>query len=282
MTNNSEEISNQQRKSWDAFSPGWKKWDSVNMPFLEPIGAEIIRLIEPKESDIILDLASGTGEPALTIAEITKQGKVIAMDISEGMLSIAKEQAALKGIHNLETKVGDASELPFEKKFFDAVSCRMGFMFFPDIQKALEEIHRVLKPGGRLAISVWGPPQDNFWVTVTMETIQQFMQVPPPPKEEPGMFRCAEPEFMTKHFLEAGFQNLSESTINTALALDAQRYWQMITEVGAPIVAALNKADESLQKEIKAEVLNKIHKKFPEGDPKLPSSARIIVGKTPV
>src|SRR5690606_29329799 len=160
-----EQIRDQQKESWNKFSPGWKKWDQLTMDFLKPMGDEIIRLLNLKEDDNILDVAAGTGEPGLTIASMLKEGKVTATDISDGMLQVAKENAAKRVINNFETVVCDVCELPFDDNTFDAISCRFGYMFFPDMQLAANEMVRVLKPGGRLATAFWNGPEKNFWVT---------------------------------------------------------------------------------------------------------------------
>lgn len=279
MTNTSDEIIDQQRKSWNNFSSGWKKWDSVNMLFLKPVGEEIINKLALEAHHTVLDVASGTGEPGLSIAERVSQGKVIGIDLSEGMLATAKEHAANRKLSNYQTLTGDVTVLPFPDQSFDAVSCRMGFMFFADIAATLKEMHRVLKPGARLAASVWASPSQNFWVTVTMGTISQLMNLPAPPSDAPGMFRCAKAAFMEEHFKAAGFQNISVSEVDTALNLDAETYWEMITEVGAPIVAAMSKADASMRTKIKAEVFRKIQEKFPDGNIQMQATALLIVGE---
>ena len=279
MSKNFEEIINQQRDSWNNFSPGWKKWDSVNMQFLMPVGNAIIQRLALENDHNVLDVASGTGEPGLSIAEIVDKGKVIGIDLSEGMLETAREHAASRNITNYQTRTADVSKLPFPDQSFDAISCRMGFMFFPDILSTLNEMRRVLKPGGRLAVSVWGPPKNNFWVTVTMGTINQLMDLPPPPKDAPGMFRCAIPGLMAEQFKKAGFKNINESEVNTALNMDAATYWEMITEVGAPIVAAMSNADAPKREQIKNEVFKKIHEKFPNGDISLQGFAILISGE---
>lgn len=280
MSDKLEEIINQQRDSWNSFSPGWKKWDSVNMQFLMPVGQSIIQHLDLEDDHNVLDVASGTGEPGLSIAEIVSKGKVIGIDLSEGMLETAREHAASRNITNYQTKTADVSKLPFPDQSFDAISCRMGFMFFPDILSTLNEMRRVLKPGGKIAISVWGPPQNNFWVTVTMGTINQLMELPPPPKDAPGMFRCAEPGFIAEQFEKSGFKNIKESEVNTALTMDASTYWEMITEVGAPIVAAMSNADATKQEQIKKEVFKKIHEKFPNGEASLQGLALLISATT--
>lgn len=83
-------------------------------------------------------------------------------DLAEGMVDIARENALMRGINNIETLTCDVSDIPFLDNSFDAISCRFGFMFFPDMLLAAKEMHRVLKPGGRIATSVWNVPEKNF------------------------------------------------------------------------------------------------------------------------
>lgn len=278
MKDSLQTIIEQQHESWNRFAAGWKKWDSVNMQFLHPIGEEIIARLNCKPDSVVLDIASGTGEPGLSIAESLESGKVIALDISENMLAIANEHAAQRGVKNFETLPGDISMLPFPDRSIDAISCRMGFMFFPDIPLALSEMHRVLKQGARLAASVWDVPQKNFWVTVTMGTIAEIMQLPPPPADAPGMFRCARPGFMQEQLQTAGFTDVSNKEVATCLTLNPESYWEMITEVGAPIVAALKEADANTRQLIKDRVFAKIHQAFPDGDFQLQANALVISG----
>jgi ubiquinone/menaquinone biosynthesis C-methylase UbiE len=275
-----EQIREQQKASWNKFSGGWKKWDDITMDFLKPMGDEIIRLLKPKNGDQVLDVASGTGEPGLTIASMLNDGKVIITDLAEYMLEIARENAAKRGIKNIETRVCDVSELPFADNTFDAISCRFGFMFFPDMLLAAKEMARVLKPGGRIATSVWNIPEKNFWVTAIMGTINRNMQLPPPPPGSPGMFRCAKDGLMTDLFSKAGFKNISITEIAGNLNCQTSDvYWNMMTEVGAPIVAALSKADNAMKEKIKREVYEIVNQKYPDGTVQIEASALVIYGE---
>jgi len=272
-----EEIRDQQKQSWNKFSPGWKKWDSLTMDFLRPMGEAIIAAIKPSGNDVVLDIAAGTGEPGLTIATMLNGGKVVITDVAGDMLVIAKENADRRGISNIETAACDVCELPFEDHSFDAISCRFGFMFFPDMQLAAKEMARVLKPGGRVATSVWNIPEKNFWVTALMGTINRNMELPQPPPGAPGMFRCCKPGLMKAIFENAGFKNISEQEVSTRLnAGIVDTYWNMMTEVGAPIVAALSKADDALRQKIKNEVFELVGQKYPEGKVAIEASAIVI------
>lgn len=272
-------IREQQKDSWNKFSPGWKKWDDLMMDFLKPMGDEIIAAINPKGDQVILDVASGTGEPGLTIAKMLTGGKVISTDISDGMLKVATDNATKKGITNFETKVCDVCELPFADNTFDAISCRFGFMFFPDMQLAANEMVRVLKPGGKIAVAVWNGPENNFWITACMSVINKNMQLPPPPAGAPGMFRCAKDGLIVDLFRNAGLTTVSQKEVNSILKTGTtERYWTMMTEVAAPFVSALSKADDAMKAKIKNEVFELVNQKFPDGNVVIDSSALIISG----
>jgi len=275
-----EQIRDLQKETWNKFSPGWKKWDELTMDFLKPMGEEIIKLLNLKNDAVVLDVAAGTGEPGLTIASHLNAGKVISTDLAEGMLEVAQENAKKRGIKNFETLVCDVSELPFADDTFDAVSCRFGFMFFPDMELAIKEMTRVLKPGGKIATAVWNIPEKNFWVTATMGTISKNIEIPPPPPGAPGMFRCAKEGFMSHLFSQAGLKNVSVNEVIGKLnCKTTDVYWSLMNDVAAPVVAALSKADDALKEKIKNEVYSLVNQKYPEGSVIIDSSALVIYGE---
>lgn len=275
-----EQIRNQQKESWNKFSAGWKKWDAMVMDFLQPIGDEIIGLLQLQDTDTVLDIAAGTGEPGLTIATKVKSGRVIITDLAEDMLSIARNNAQQRGITNIETIACDVCELPFADNSFDAISCRFGFMFFPDMLLAAKEMARVLKPGGRLATSVWNIPEKNFWVTAIMGAIKQNIDLPAPSPGAPGMFRCAKDGLIADLFLQAGLKNIIQKEVTGKLnCKTTHAYWGMQTEVGAPIVAALSKAGDAVKEKIKKDTYTVIEQKYPDGNIIIDSSALVIYAK---
>jgi ubiquinone/menaquinone biosynthesis C-methylase UbiE len=275
-----EKIRDQQKETWNKFSPGWKKWDELTMDFLKPMGDEIIRLLNPKNEDIILDVAAGTGEPGLTIASHLNGGKVISTDLAEGMLEVALENAEKRGIKNFETVVCDVSELPFPDNTFDAISCRFGYMFFPDMSLATKEMVRVLKPGGKIATTVWNIPDKNFWITAIMGTIAKNIELPTPVPGAPGMFRCAKEGFMSNLFAQAGLKNISENEVTGKLnCKTVDVYWNLMNDVAAPVVAALSKADGATKEKIKQEVYQLVNQKYTDSNVVIDSSALVIYGE---
>jgi len=273
-------IREQQRASWNKFSPGWKKWDTLFMDFLKPMGDEMIHQLNLESDEVVLDIASGTGEPGLSIAPLVKNGEVVITDLSEDMLEIARENALLRGIKNVETLMADVSQIPFVDNNFDAVSCRFGFMFFPDMLQAAKEMHRVLKPGGRIATAVWNVPEKNFWITAMLDNIKNNMELPAPVPGAPGMFRCAKEGLMEDIFRQAGFKNISVTEVNAKLNCGTTDvYWNVMTEVAAPVVAALANADEQQKEKIKMEVYLAINKMYPLQHIKVDGSALVIYGE---
>jgi len=139
---------------------------------------------------------------------------------------------------------------------------------------------RVLKPGGKIATSVWNVPEKNFWVTAIMGTINKNMELPPPPPGSPGMFRCAKEGLISEIFSQAGLKNISQTEIFGKLnCKTSAAYWGMQTEVGAPIVAALSKASDDIKEKIKIETYAALSQKYSDGNIIIDSSALVIYGE---
>lgn len=273
------EIRDQQREAWDEFSPKWKKMDSLVLYSLKRVSDEMISVLGLKPDSKVLDVATGTGEPGLTIAESCPQGTTVIADISKGMLEIAEEKAKRRGISNVETCISDVCELPFEDDSFDAVCCRFGFMFFPDMQLAASEMARVLKPGGKMAASFWNVPEKNFWITAMMDSVNRNLGLPSPGPSTPHMFRCSKPGFMKKLLTKAGISNIEESEIQGKMDCKiTDVYWHLMSNLTVPLVTPITKADAAIRHRIKAEVFQAINERFEDGEVAPESSAIVISG----
>jgi ubiquinone/menaquinone biosynthesis C-methylase UbiE len=261
------DISSTQKAAWNTFSAGWRKWDGLTMNMLRPHGDAIMDHLGATGTSVVLDIAAGTGEPGLSIARHLHGGKVVITDLAEHMLDVAKEKAAAAGITNVEFREADAHALPFADNTFDEISCRHGFMFFPDMQQAANEMARVLKPGGRIATVVWAGPEKNFWVSCMMRNIKKHIDVPPSEPGAPGIFRCAQPGLIAGLFRNAGLQDVAEREVPNVMGVSGpEEYWNMMTEVAAPVVAALSKAEANTIAKVKADVLTDVAAHYPNGN----------------
>ncbi len=278
-SSNLDQIRDQQRETWDRFSAGWKKWDAMVLGWLAPYGEAMIRHAKLREDAHVLDIAAGTGEPGLTAAARVPRGRVTVTDLAERMLAVTTENAARRGLRNVETRVCDAGALPFADASADAVLCRFGFMFFPDVAAAAREFARVAKPGATVCAAVWGEPAKNPWATTIMGTIARHVAMPAPPPGAPGLFRCAPAGYMRKVFAEAGLRDVVEEEVASDMVHDTpQRYWEFMNDVAAPVVAGLAQADAAAREQIQTEVFDLARQSVRDGAVRLRSTATVIVG----
>ncbi|MFQ5470243.1 MAG: class I SAM-dependent methyltransferase [Gammaproteobacteria bacterium] len=141
---------------WDKIAEKFDLW----LPHIAPVGDELISALSAQAGDEILDLASGTGEPALTLASrFGDKIQISGVDSAEGMIKVAQKKAAEQNLSNLSFQCMPAEQLSFGDNSYDKALCRFGVMLFEDPQQGLKEIYRVLKPGGRLVLAVWNTPE---------------------------------------------------------------------------------------------------------------------------
>jgi SAM-dependent methyltransferase len=274
-----DEIRDVQRATWAGLSSGWEKWDSIIMDQLGPVGAAIIEHLDIAEDQQHVDIASGTGEPGLSIAKLAPKGRVVLTDLSAAMLDVAARRAQAQGIANIETQICSADDLPFDDATFDSVSVRFGYMFFPDMAKATAEFVRVLKPGGRLGGSVWIKPEENPWTTILMQAIATEVVVAPPDPDAPNMFRCGAPGYVGALYESAGLGDVVEWEVDVELVTQSpEQYWDMMSEHVSLAVAALQQVDQAARGRIRAHAIAKVSAFEKDGAVRVPGVARCIVG----
>lgn len=277
-----EEIRDAQRAAWAGLSEGWEKWDAVIMEQLAPVSAAIIERLDLAADQHHLDIASGTGEPGLTIARLAPQGRVVLTDLAPEMLEIATRRARAQGVSNVETAVCSADDLPFDDATFDSVSVRFGYMFFPNVAEATAEFVRVLKPGGRLCSSVWVKPDANPWTSIAMQAIATEAVLPAPDPDGPNMFRCAAPGYVAALYDGAGLADVSEWDVGVVLVTQSpEEYWDMISEHVSLAVAALKRVDRAARDRIRARAIADVRAYEKDGRVRVPGAARCIAGTRP-
>ncbi len=136
---------------WDKMAEKFDHW----LPQIAPVGEALIEALQARPGDKILDVASGTGEPALTLARRNPEVDIVGVDAAEGMVRVAQAKVEREGLSNIRFQPMPAEQLDFADASFDRVLCRFGVMLFEDSQQGLREMRRVLKPGGRASLAVW-------------------------------------------------------------------------------------------------------------------------------
>ena len=277
-----DEIREVQRAAWARLSASWDKWDAVIMDQLGPVGAAMIERLDIAEDQQHLDIAAGTGEPGLSIARLSPNGRVVLTDLVAEMLDVAARRARAQGVANVETKVCSADDLPFDDATFDSVSVRFGYMFFPDMAKATAEFARVLRPGGRLGASVWVKPERNPWTSIVMQAIATEVPVPAVDPDRPNMFRCAAPGQVSELYEASGLVDVAEWDVDIELVTQSpEQYWEMISEHVSLAAAALQAVDQPAQERIAAQAIAMVREFEAGGEVRVPGVARCIVGMKP-
>lgn len=222
----------------DATVSAWRKWHAQIAAFSRGATNAILEAAQLHPGLRVLDLASGVGDPALSIAaKIAPSGRVTATDLGPGMISLAEELASKQGISNIEFREASAESLPFQDQSYDVVTCRFGVMFFPDLLKALKECLRVLKPGGHAAFVAWGKKEQPFFSTTAGILLKHVPAPPPPPDPDgPNLFMFGERDRLRRALGAAGFVNVHEEAriVNGHWAGTAEEYWEQFSEVAAP------------------------------------------------
>ncbi len=246
-----DEMTEKQRQYWNTFSGFWKKWDNFIMEWLRPIGEKLLKLAELKDGYVVLDVATGTGEPGLTAAKRIGSGRVIGIDLSQEMVKLAQDKARMKGIGNYEVRVCDVSALPFEAGSFDAVICRHGIMFFPVVSVGMKELVRAIKPGRRLCASVWGPRGEKR--DAIQEILNGMLELPPAPPDSPGPYRFSgRPGSLTSFLTEAGLHQVEEVEMKGEVTYESQdQYWEWLTD---SFQTEIEKIDEEKRRRMRQEI----------------------------
>jgi SAM-dependent methyltransferase len=258
----------------------WRKWHAQIAAFTKGATEAILEYARLRPGMRVLDLASGVGDPALSIAaEVALGGRVTATDLGPGMISLAEELARKKGLTNIEFREASAESLPFPDETYDVLTCRFGIMFFPDLPKALRECLRVLKPGGRAVFVAWGKKEQPFFTT-TAGTILKYVPVPPPPPDPdgPSLFMFGERDRLRRVLEAAGFSNVHEEDriIPGRWTASAEEYWEQFTEVAAPFRPLLDQLTPEKMAQAKSEILIGL-KKFWDGK-ELDMPLEIVIG----
>jgi SAM-dependent methyltransferase len=202
-------IKGQQKAAWDDSAEGWKRWWPTFERAAQVVNDRLVALAAVRAGNRVLDIATGSGEPALTAARAVGQsGRVVAVDMSPGMLAIARERIDAAGLTNVDLVESDAESLRLDPHSFDAVLCRWGLMFMPDLGGVVRGMHRALKPGGHFAAAVWSVADKVPMLGLARDAIQRITGITPPPNA-PGPMKLADTSILERALASAGFRDVT-------------------------------------------------------------------------
>ncbi len=277
----SKAIKERQRQQWDAAAAGWQKNDAWIMETAAPVTRRLLEVAAVSAGQRVLDIACGTGEPALPAAEVVgPEGYVLGTDISAEMLAVAREKATAEGLENVEFRQVDAEELEAEPDSFDAALCRWGIMFMPNPTRCLRRVHSALKPGGRIALSVWGKPERNPWIALPVMVLRKYVDMPTPQPGEPGVFAFADSDRLASTLREAGFRDVEveETELPMAVFESGWEYWRQTREIAAPIAAQFAQLPPAVQETAALEIATAAGGGDPDGKVSLSGCSLLAIG----
>jgi SAM-dependent methyltransferase len=236
-------------ETWQATAAGWERWRARLAEDVSPMRTWLIRELAPQPGDTVLELCAGPGETGFAAAEIVgERGRLISTDFSPEMVEIARRRGAELGLRNVDYRVIDAEHIELDDDSVDGVLCQSGYMLMADPAAALSETRRVLRPGGRLALSVWGPPERNPWASTPGRFLVERGHIPPPEQGAPGAFSMAS-EDRTRGLLEgAGFTAVRIEEVGVQWVFrDLDEYQRWLLDVSASLALVMRglSADES-------------------------------------
>jgi ubiquinone/menaquinone biosynthesis C-methylase UbiE len=233
----------QARAAWDQIAAGD---DQFVTPSHLSLAEDALQRVDLRTGMRFLDVAAGTG--ALSIPAARLGAQVTATDISPTMVARLNQRAREAGLANIHGRVMDAHDLDLEDDAFDIAASQYGVMLVPDLPRALREMVRVTRPGGRVLVIAFGPPAQveflSFFLGAIKTVVPDFRGLPLDPPPLP--FQLADPEKFRREMENAGLHEISVESLREEMAFQsAVHLWDWVTHshpIGAGLVAGLTAA----------------------------------------
>jgi ubiquinone/menaquinone biosynthesis C-methylase UbiE len=266
---------------WNSFgrANASQKWRRQSAAMGNEMTRAIVEAAQVRPGMHVLDIACGTGEPAISIAELLAgSGDVVGADISPAPLKIAEERAIQRGLTNATFQQADAHHLPFADNSFDCITSRLGVMFFSELPRALSEMRRVLKPAGRATLLVWGPMDQPYFQT-TIGTVLRMLPNAVVPESGRKMFVLADNGRLTQALRQAGFSQVKEELVTVPWTWlgTPEEVWEYFHDVTVPFVSLLQSIPAERRPEIDAAVLKAIRQYYDGTSIKFTATVNIAI-----
>ena len=266
---------------WNSFgrANASQKWRRQSAVMGNDMTQAIVEAAQVQPDMRLLDIACGTGEPAISLAALLDgEGEVVGVDISSAPLKIAEERAQQRGLSNARFQQADAHHLPFTENSFDCITSRLGVMFFSDLPRALSEMRRVLRPEGKTILLVWGPFDQPYFST-TIGTVLRTLSGSVMPESGRKMFALADGGKLTQALRQAGFSQAREGLVTVPWTWigTPEEVWEYFQDVAVPFASFLQSIPAASRPEIDAAVLKAIHEYYDGTSIKFTATVNIAV-----
>jgi SAM-dependent methyltransferase len=241
------------RDPWELVAPEWEHHRVRLFDAFRSASQWVVDAVAPQPGDTILELAAGPGETGfLALDKAGPTGRLISTDLAPTMVQAARRGAEARGLTNVDCRVMDAQSLDLDAASVDAVISRLGLMLVPDPRAVLREVRRVLRPGGRVAYAVMGPPDRNQWMSLVMGALARVGRgsAGDDPFAVGGVFGLSSPEVNGELLEEAGFSDVHCGMLTGSMRVaDADDLWDLQTKIAGPVrVAVESMTSEEIDK----------------------------------
>jgi ubiquinone/menaquinone biosynthesis C-methylase UbiE len=264
---------------WQAMAPGWERWRAQLAAALTPVRKWLVRELGPRPGEMVLELGAGAGDTGFEAAAILgEHGRLISSDFSPAMVEVARRRGAELGLGNVDYRVIDAERIELGADSVDGVLCQSGYMLMADPAAALAETRRVLRPGGRLALAVWGAPERNPWASIGGRILVERGHLPPPEPAAPGVFGMASEERVLTLLEGAGFTDARTEDVPVRFAYrDLDDYERWVMEVAGPFAMVVRGLPEEERGVLRAQLAEAFVPFEAEGGYEMPGVALTAV-----
>ena len=239
-------LSEDAQRQWSSVAAAWEERREPLFEMTRPISELLVERIGPTEGQTVLELCAGPGETGFLVAPaLGASGRLISSDLSPAMVDAARRGAEARGLDRVELRVLDAQQVDLPDDHVDAVLSRFGLMLVPDQPRAVSEMRRVLRAGGRCAWGTWGPPDRNPWIFQLVSALMaNGHTLPGDPVAPGGVFSLSTFEPNRDLALGAGFQEVDvEEVTGTFHHGDAEEYWNFNTSIAGPVAQVVRTLD---------------------------------------
>ncbi|HVL98285.1 MAG TPA: class I SAM-dependent methyltransferase [Egibacteraceae bacterium] len=268
---------------WAAVAPRWADYADEIDERGAAMTERLLDLLGLLPGQRVLELACGPGGAGLAAAAaVGDRGQVLISDVAAEMVATAMARAKARGLSNVVAATLDLEDIDQPESTFDSVVCREGLMFAVDPARALGEIHRVLRAGGRLAFSVWGPPDANPWLGVVVDAVAAVTGKEIPPPGMPGPFALADRSVLLPLVERAGFESVTLEGLEVPLrspSFDA--WWRRTAVVAGPVATIIARLDASTRTALEDHLRAAVAEYATDRGVELPGLALIGYGRRP-
>lgn len=278
------QMSNSEKRDWNATAAGWKKWHAISEKAARTATEAMLDMADVSSGDRVLDLATGLGDTAAACARrVGPTGTVLATDGAANMLENAAAFIADQGLNNVTFAVANFNDLKIKDAGFDAGLCRWGLMFADDLHVTLSAIRETIRPGGNFAAIVWGPPERAEVQSLTNRVLMESLGLPPVETGAGTPFALSDRDKLEHSFTKAGFANVETQAVSVVYEFkSAEEYVQYRRErssLDAKIAHCLEADREKAWAAVAAEARKKSR---PDRSVRFVSEAIVAAGQNPV